>query len=223
MKRRREEAAPDDPGYFMPAGPARAEVRDRGSRFLALLAPATSEEEARFALAEIAARHPDATHHCFAWRVGDPPRERASDAGEPTGTAGLPILRALAAAGLSDALLVIVRWFGGVKLGKGGLARAYAAAAQAAIAAAATERKRPTVELTLEVALADVGTLKRLLRPGELDLVEERYAERATLRLRLPRARHVALLEALAAAGVRPVERGSDQEIGAQGSSAPSA
>ena len=77
------------------------------------------------------ASFPDATHHCFAWRLGWPPAERAADAGEPAGTAGQPILRALRGAGLTDVVVVVVRWFGGTKLGKGGLARAYAGATPA--------------------------------------------------------------------------------------------
>jgi hypothetical protein len=79
------------------------------------------------AAAAIEAAHRDASHCCWAWRLGAPPRERCSDAGEPGGTAGPPILRALQTAELADALLVVVRWFGGTKLGKGGLVRAYGA------------------------------------------------------------------------------------------------
>ena len=75
-----------------------------------------------------AASYPTPPHHCWAWRLGAPPRERSSDAGEPAGTAGVPMLQVLRGAGLSDVLAVVVRWFGGTKLGKGGLARAYAAA-----------------------------------------------------------------------------------------------
>src|SRR5262245_17971981 len=107
------------------------------------------------------AAHPDATHHCFAWRIGWPPAERAGDDGEPAGTAGRPILRALAGAGVTDVVAVVVRWFGGTKLGKGGLARAYAGATVAALAELPTRAERPASELEVEVAHAQVGAVKR--------------------------------------------------------------
>jgi putative IMPACT (imprinted ancient) family translation regulator len=92
-------------------------------------------------------------------------------------------LRALQAAELSDALLVVVRWFGGTKLGKGGLARAYGAAARAAIAAAPTRRRLRRVRVTLRPAYAQVGAVQRLLRPPEVELVEEVYGESARILL----------------------------------------
>ena len=95
--------------YPAPGGEAQAEIREKGSRFLAVLGPAASEEEAKARLAGLEKLHPDATHHCWAWRQGSPPRERSSDAGEPAGTAGVPILQALRGAGLSDVMAVVVR------------------------------------------------------------------------------------------------------------------
>src|SRR5687768_18408079 len=119
--------------YTAPAGESRAEIREKGSRFLAVIGPAADEAAAKARLATLEREFPDATHHCWAWRLGSPPRERSSDAGEPAGTAGVPILQVLRGAGLSDAQAVAVRWFGGTRLGKGGLARAYAAAAREAL------------------------------------------------------------------------------------------
>jgi uncharacterized YigZ family protein len=172
--------------YRAPAAEASAELREQGSVFLAALRPVASEEAAKAALAELAARHPGATHHCWAWRLGpEPARERAADAGEPRGTAGEPILRALRGAGISDALLVVTRWFGGTKLGKGGLARAYAAAARAAIAAAPTVERAASREIEVLAPYEAVGAIKRLLRPPAVELVAESYGERAALRLRV--------------------------------------
>lgn len=190
----------------MPAGRAEGEVRDRGSRFLALIEPVEDEQEARAALAATARRFPDATHHCWALRVGSPPRERSSDAGEPAGTAGVPILRVLQGAGLSGALAVVVRWFGGTKLGKGGLARAYAAAAREALAGLEIVERPATAEVAVEVAFERVGAVKRLLRPPEVELAREEYGgERARLVLRVAEERRDALEEALAELGARPV------------------
>jgi uncharacterized YigZ family protein len=188
--------------YLAPERPAQAEIRDRGSRFLAIVAPAAGENEAREGRDEVAARYPGATHCCWAWRLGEPPRERSSDAGEPAGTAGMPILQTLRGAGLSDVVAVVVRWFGGVKLGKGGLARAYAAATRAALSGLATVRKVPTVLLALEVPYERVGGVKRLVRPPEVELLTEEYGERARLVLSVHRELRAGLEEALADLGV---------------------
>jgi len=150
-----------DPGSFLaPIAEARAEVREKSSRFLGFLFPAVDEEEVDRLLGELRTRYPDATHHCWAYRLGWPPRERSSDDGEPSGTAGAPMLKVLAGRGLSDTLVVAVRWFGGTKLGKGGLARADGASArEAAESARLVERLRVAESMRCEVeeALADLG------------------------------------------------------------------
>ncbi|HEY4561963.1 MAG TPA: YigZ family protein, partial [Thermoanaerobaculia bacterium] len=94
--------------YAAPAGESRAEIREKGSVFLAVLGPAADEAAARALLAGLEKEFPDATHHCWAWRLGVPPRERSADAGEPAGTAGVPILQVLRGAGLSDVMAVVV-------------------------------------------------------------------------------------------------------------------
>ncbi len=120
------------------AGRGCAEIKVQRSRFLAWAAPADDEETARAVVAEAARRHHDARHVCWAWRLGRSPSplETRNDAGEPSGTAGEPILAALRRAGLIDCVGVVMRWFGGVKLGTGGLARAYGEAMEAALVAA---------------------------------------------------------------------------------------
>ena len=145
----------------MPAGSAEAELREQGSRFFAFLAPAASREAALAFVEELRRRHPDATHHCFAWRLGWPPAERASDAGEPAGTAGQPILRQLAGANLTDVVGVVVRWFGGTKLGKGGLARAYGGATAAALERLVTREELPARELRLTLPYEQIGAVKK--------------------------------------------------------------
>lgn len=189
--------------YLAPERPAQAEIKERGSRFLAVVGPAADEDGARRQLDEVAARFPGATHHCWAWRLGDPPRERNSDAGEPAGTAGIPILQTLRGAGLSDVVAVVVRWFGGTKLGKGGLARAYAAATRAALAGLATARRVPTTILTLDVPYERVGAVKRLVRPPEVELLAEQYGERARLVLSVHRELRANLEAALADLSIR--------------------
>lgn len=192
--------------YAAPAGESRAEIREKGSVFLAVLGPAADEAAAKALLAGLEKEFPDATHHCWAWRLGAPPRERSADAGEPTGTAGVPILQVLRGAGLSDVMAVVVRWFGGTKLGKGGLARAYAAAAREALQGLPVVRKVPTARVAIKVPYEKVGAVKRLLRPPEIELEAEEYGAAARLVLAVHEEREETLREALAELGIMPGE-----------------
>lgn len=174
---------PEEGPYFAPGSRRHGEIREKGSRFLAVLVPVETETGATVALDELRSEHRDATHHCWARRLGLPARERSSDDGEPAGTAGMPILQVLRGAELSDAMIVVVRWYGGTKLGKGGLARAYAAAAREALEG--VRRVERVERVTLEVVLpyAQVGAVKRLLdSPGCL-LLSEEYGEAVRLEL----------------------------------------
>ena len=194
------------PSYPSPSGEARAEIREKGSVFLAVLGPVAGEEEAKARLAAVEREFPDATHCCWAWRLGDPARERArersSDAGEPAGTAGMPILQVLRGAGLSDVLAAVVRWFGGTKLGKGGLARAYAAAAREALSRMPIAVRVPTARLALRIPYMKVGAVKRLVHPPEVELEAEEYGEEARLVLAVHEDRVAALREVLADLGI---------------------
>jgi uncharacterized YigZ family protein len=190
------------PGYLAPTAGARAELREKGSRFLAVVAPALDEAEAEGVLATLRRDHPDATHHVFAWRLGWEGRARASDDGEPAGTASAPVLRVLEGRGLSDVVAVVVRWFGGTKLGKGGLARAYAAAAAAAADAAPLARRVPRLEVAVEVPYERLGPVKRLVHPPEVELVAETYGERVRLVLSVREDRRDEVVAALADLGV---------------------
>ena len=163
-----------------------------------------TEAAAKGLLAGLEKEFPDATHHCWAWRLGSPPRERSADAGEPAGTAGMPILQVLRGAGLSDVMAVVVRWFGGTKLGKGGLARAYAAATRDALQGLPVVRKVPTARLAVEVPYEKVGAIKRLLRPPEIELQAEEYGAAARLVLAVHEEREETLREALAELGILP-------------------
>lgn len=109
-------------------------ARTKGSRFIASVYPISSPEEARILVAARREEFRDATHNCFAWRVGlSGDGMRTSDDGEPGGTAGRPILQEIDGRGLSDVLVVVTRYFGGTKLGTGGLIRAYGGAAAEAL------------------------------------------------------------------------------------------
>jgi uncharacterized YigZ family protein len=164
-----------------------AELREKGSRFLALLHPVATEDAAGRLRERLAAEHRDASHYCWAQRIGWPPRERSSDAGEPRGTAGEPIARVLRAGELSDVLAVVIRWFGGTRLGKGGLARAYSRAVSAALEDAVLDTRHATARLRLVMPYGKVGAVKRLIRSGEIDWLDEEYGAEvaAGLRVRL--------------------------------------
>jgi uncharacterized YigZ family protein len=187
------------------AGLSQAEIREKGSRFLAVVQPAASEAEAKAALAVLERLHHDATHHCWAWRLGWPPRERSADAGEPAGTAGMPILQVLRGAGVTDVSAVVVRWFGGTKLGKGGLARAYAGAARAAVETLPIVDRVPVVTLAVELPYERLGAAKRLIHPPGVELAAEDYGDLARLVLRVEEGGLPALLDALAELGARPI------------------
>jgi uncharacterized YigZ family protein len=190
------------PRYPAPEAAVEAELRDRGSRFFARIEPAPSAEAARTALERERRRRHDATHICFAWRIGWPPAERASDAGEPAGTAGAPILQALATAGLSDALATVARYFGGTQLGRGGLVRAYGGAVRLALDHLVSRPVLARERIAVELPYDRLGALKRLLSPPEIEVAAERYGERVELEIWVAPESRAAFASALAELGL---------------------
>lgn len=116
--------------YLTISAPGQAEYKDRGSRFIAYLFPVSDTAAGKMQLNAVKKEHPSATHHCFAWRIGFSGEEfRSSDAGEPSGTAGKPILNQLISHDVTNAMIIVVRYFGGSLLGVPGLIQAYKTAA----------------------------------------------------------------------------------------------
>ena len=187
--------------YPVPARMHRAETEVRRSRFVATLGPAATVDEAAALVRAVGEEFADATHNCWAFVVGAPgstARIGMSDAGEPRGTAGRPMLTALLHGGVGDVAAVVTRYYGGTKLGTGGLARAYAGAVVAALAS--LPRAERVERATLDVALdwAHVAALRALLDASEAVVAAERFADRATYRVVLPRDRADAFRAALA-------------------------
>lgn len=180
---------PDPWSYLSPAAQAASEFKEKGSSFLARLAPASSTEEAMAFLSAQKKQFHDATHHCWAYRIGwaEGLRERSSDGGEPSHTAGLPIASALEARGVSDACLVVVRYFGGVKLGTGGLARAYRAAAQLVLEAAPLRERTLCVAWEISLPYGAQGTIRHAAAQLGVELCEAGGAEKLKLAARVPR------------------------------------
>jgi uncharacterized YigZ family protein len=175
--------------YLSPTGPASSEFKDRGSAFLGALAPAAAAEEALAHVESQRKRYRDATHHCWAYRTGwaESLQSRCSDAGEPSRTAGPPILAALEGRGVSDACLVVVRYFGGVKLGTGGLVRAYREAAGLALDAAVLEPRTLADDMELALPYGAQGALRHAAASLGVALSQGDSGERLVLRARVPR------------------------------------
>ena len=150
--------------YKSVVGETTTEKTIEKSRFLTYVAHTESEDEAKAFLAKVRGEHPLATHVCFGYiadKIGN--EQRFSDDGEPQGTAGLPILNVIKAQKLFETTVAVVRYFGGIKLGAGGLTRAYAGSAAEGCDAAQKRTYTTGVELTLEVDYAEVNAVLRLL------------------------------------------------------------
>ena len=155
--------------------PGEAELVIKRSRFIGRCFPVADEQEALRLLEQVRRQHWDATHNCYAYSVGvSGACARYSDDGEPSGTAGLPMMEALRRSGVTDARVVVTRYFGGILLGAGGLVRAYSAAAAAAVRSAGEVEMRECVRLSLETPYPLWGRVEPLLRErAQLD--EVRY------------------------------------------------
>ncbi|MBQ8697552.1 MAG: YigZ family protein, partial [Schwartzia sp.] len=150
-----------------------AEFTVQRSRFIACIAAVHDEEEARAFVARLRKEHYDARHCCSAWILGaDGAKQKSSDDGEPGGTAGMPILETMKRRGLTDAAVVVVRYFGGIKLGAGGLVRAYSHAAAIGIDAATLARRVTLRRLSVTVGYETLSAvehwaLQKKIRVGE--------------------------------------------------------
>ncbi|MDF3299594.1 YigZ family protein [Streptomyces tropicalis] len=159
------------------------------SRFLCALAPAATEQEAQDFIASVRREHADASHNCWAYVIGaDASVQRASDDGEPGGTAGVPMLQMLLRRDMRYAVAVVTRYYGGVKLGAGGLIRAYGGAVGEALDALGTRTRRRFRLATVTVDHQRAGKLENDLRATGRAVRDVRYAEAVTLEIALPDA-----------------------------------
>ena len=176
-------------GYTTVAREARAEITIKRSVFIACIAPAPMKADALAYLDALRTEHCDAVHHCYAYRIGPQGMEyRMSDDGEPSGTAGKPLLFALQRSGLSDAVLVVVRYYGGVKLGVGPLARAYSEAAQGVLDSCARVAVVPMQPLSIFCTYDDVSRITTLLQEVQATF-EPYYSDAVTFVAMIPAAR----------------------------------
>ncbi|CAN5737204.1 hypothetical protein BH23GEM9_BH23GEM9_31920 [soil metagenome] len=185
------EVALSETGYPVPGAAHRAEqVIDR-SRFVTSIGRAADVDAARTFIDGVRAEFPDATHSCWAYVAG-PPGSTAfiglSDAGEPHGTAGRPMLDVLLHSGIGEIVVVVTRYFGGVRLGKGGLVRAYGGSVRQALESLPTVQQIERVVLSIEVGYGEVDSLRRLLQEVSAETIGESYGERVRYVAAVPAA-----------------------------------
>lgn len=172
--------------YRSISGPAKGIYKELGSKFLAFAHPVETEDEAKQILTEVRKEYFDARHHCYAWRLGltgEP--YRMNDDGEPSSTAGRPIHGQLLSNGLSDILVVVVRYFGGTKLGVPGLIRAYKSAAQDAIAHAQIIDKIAAEPFTLIFDYLQMNDVMKALKEMGITPLRQTFDLRCTLSVRV--------------------------------------
>jgi len=185
--------------YRTIAGRSESRQKIERSDFLGIAFPIANEAEFFEELSRITKRHFDATHHCWAFRLFQDNRTRSSDAGEPSGTAGRPILSAIEGADLFDIAVVVVRWFGGVKLGTGGLSRAYRHTAVEALRKAEIVDRFIYDRFRVVVPFDRLSDAYRLVDPPAVLLVEEQFGETNEFVFDVRRSRHDEFAQTLAA------------------------
>ena len=191
-----------DDCYLTLAAPAEAALRERSSKFLAYAWPVRSEEEIRSHLEALRKRYYDATHHCYAWRLG--PRGenwRANDDGEPSGTAGKPILGQLLSREVTDCLVVVVRYFGGTKLGVPGLIAAYKDATAAVLDAAEIVERTVDRLIRVDFPYVAMNEIMRVVKEERPEIRRQAFDNLCTMEFAIRESRAEQLIGKLKKAG----------------------
>lgn len=175
-------------GVLVPADTSASEIdlEIKRSHFLGLAARTTSEAQAREFIASRRALYPDARHHCSAFIIANPdatPTERSNDDGEPSGTAGKPMLEVLRGSQIFDVTVVVTRYFGGTLLGTGGLVRAYSQATAQALEQLSLCRRSQQYLWQLRAPVAEAGRIEAELRAGGANIVQTHWESQATIEL----------------------------------------
>ena len=182
------------------AAPSEGIYREKMSRFLAFATPVTNADEAKAVVKEYAKKYFDARHVCWAYMIGPGGREwLSSDNGEPSGTAGKPILGQIRSAGLTNVAVAVVRYFGGIKLGTSGLIVAYREAARAAIEAGATVSRCEEETVEISFVYEDMNAVMTILKASEARIIEQQFDNICRLRFSIRRDRLDPLLGRLPA------------------------
>lgn len=162
------------------------EITEKKSRFIAICTPIRSEEDALGFIESVRKKYWDARHHCFAYVLGERNElMRCSDDGEPQGTAGKPILNTLLGSGVHDALIVVIRYFGGVLLGTGGLVRAYSEAAKEGLSSSVIITRIYGVKLEIKTDYAGLGKIQYILGQRGIQIQQSEYTDTVRLEVLL--------------------------------------
>ncbi len=188
--------------YLTIAAPIEAALRERSSKFLAFIYPVQAEEQIREILDTLRKKYYDATHHCYAWRLGAKGESfRSNDDGEPSGTAGKPILGQLLSHELTDCLIVVVRYFGGTKLGVPGLIAAYKESAAEAIAAAEIVERTVDRLIPVDFPYLVMNDIMRVVKEMQPQILKQEFDNLCTMHFSIRESRADLLTEKLRKAG----------------------
>jgi uncharacterized YigZ family protein len=166
------------------SSPSEGLYKEKGSRFISYLYPVKDEEEIRQLLVRIRKEHHSARHHCYAWRLGtEVLSSRSSDDGEPSGTAGKPILGQITANDLTNVLVIVVRYFGGILLGTGGLVQAYRSAAADAIEKSTLIPFEPVYHMEVTCSYVQLNQVYQIIHARGLQVMESKSDEKCFLRM----------------------------------------
>lgn len=194
--------------YQTLAAPVTARLEIKKSQFITYAYPVLSREKAMFHVEQLREKYPDARHHCWAYIIGDPNNTTSAgfdDDGEPSGTAGKPILNVLHHKNIGNVIVIVVRYFGGIKLGAGGLTRAYAGSAQAAVDLAHEQNRLsdfvPMTHRQIEADFANESQVRYVVEDMGGTIDEVAYSKVVTLNVTLPEAQIPILEERLSIYG----------------------
>ena len=186
--------------YKIPQKMYRAEETIKRSRFIATVTHASTEEDAKTFISIIKNEFPDATHNCWAYVAGPPgdtARVGMSDDGEPHGTAGKPILSVLLHSEIGEIVAVVTRYFGGTKLGTGGLVRAYSGSVKNALAGLPVIEKREVISLTVILDYSKITGVKQIIETFDSEIIDEKFEADVSFKIELPKNRETSFIRAI--------------------------
>lgn len=176
--------------YFTISTKGSAEFKDRGSKFIALAYPIKNKEDFKLAMQEVKNLHPKANHYCFAYKIGlDNTNFRSSDAGEPNGSAGKPILNAIESKNITDVLIIVVRYFGGTLLGVPGLINAYKTTASLALQTTQIVQKPVLQYFELEYDYTQTNAVMQVLKKLDATIIENNTQLFCQLKIAISKSR----------------------------------
>lgn len=185
--------------YLTIEGLTVSEYRDKGSKFIAYAKPVFSLEDISAFLDEVKSEHPKATHHCYAYRLGTDKElnYRSNDDGEPSGTAGKPILGQIDSKGLSNVMVIVVRYFGGTKLGVSGLIGAYKTSARMVLTESLIVEKEVEITFEIQFAYLNMNEVMSLVKRYPLKILYQSFDNQCQIKIRMAKGQSASLLKYL--------------------------